>query len=76
MRAAHEGEGQRRARASMDEVERRMKDAGKPMDELGKKMDTLGKQMEQESDAADRTVRGLIRDALARGQAQQAPVPG
>jgi hypothetical protein len=50
----------------MDEIGKRMNEAGKPMDELGKKMEALGKQMEQESDAADRTVRGLIRDALAR----------
>jgi hypothetical protein len=73
MGAAHEAEAQRRARAGMDEVGRRMNEAGKPMDELGKKMDALGKQMEQESTAADKTVRGLIRDALARGLAQQAP---
>jgi predicted nucleic acid-binding Zn-ribbon protein len=76
MRAAHEGEGQRRAHAGMDDIGRRMKDAGKPMNELGRKMGALGKQMEQESDAADRTVRGLIRDALARGLAQQAPIQG
>jgi hypothetical protein len=39
-------------------------------------MDVLGKQMEQESKAADKTVRGIIHDAMARGLAQQAPVPG
>jgi CII-binding regulator of phage lambda lysogenization HflD len=73
MRAAHESAGQRRAQASMDEVGKRMNEAGKPMDELGKKMDVLGKQMDQESKAADKTVRGLIRDAMAKGLAQPAP---
>jgi beta-lactamase regulating signal transducer with metallopeptidase domain len=73
MRAAHESEGQRRARASMDEVGNRMNEAGKPMDALGKKMDVLGKQMDRESTAADKTMRGLIRDAMAKGLAQQAP---
>jgi len=76
MRAAHESEGQRRARASMDEVGKRMNEAGKPMDELGKKMDVLGKQMDRESKTADKTMRGLIRDAMARGLAQQAPGQG
>ncbi len=76
MRAAHESEGQRRAQANMDEVGKRMNEAGKPMDELGKKMDVLGKQMDRESKAADKTMRGLIRDAMARGLAQQAPGQG
>jgi beta-lactamase regulating signal transducer with metallopeptidase domain len=76
MRAAHEGDAQHRAGARMEEVGRRMKEAGKPMDALGKKMDVLGKQMEQESKAAEKTVRGLIRDALARGLAQPAPAQG
>ncbi len=76
MRAAHDSEGQRRARASMDEVGKRMNDAGKPMDELGKKMDVLGKQMDRESKAADKTMRGIIRDAMSRGLAQQAPQQG
>jgi hypothetical protein len=76
MRAAHESEGQRRARASMDEVGKRMNEAGKPMDELGKQMDVLGKQMDRESKTADKTMRGLIRDAMAKGLAQQAPGRG
>ncbi|MGB9108416.1 MAG: M56 family metallopeptidase, partial [Telluria sp.] len=76
MRAAHESEGQRRARASMDEVGKRMNEAGKPMDELGKKMDVLGKQMDRESKTADKTMRALIRDAMAKGLAQQAPAQG
>jgi beta-lactamase regulating signal transducer with metallopeptidase domain/predicted nucleic acid-binding Zn-ribbon protein len=76
MRAAHESEGQRRARASMDEVGKRMNEAGKPMDELGKKMDVLGKQMDRESKVADKAMRGIIRDAMAKGLAQQAPNQG
>lgn len=76
MRAAHESEGQRRARVSMDEIGKRMGEAGKPMDELGKKMDALGKQMDRESKAAEKTMRGLIRDAMARGLARQAPEQG
>jgi hypothetical protein len=76
MRTAHESEGQRRARASMDEVGKRMNEAGKPMDELGKQMDVLGKQMDRESKTADKTMRGLIRDAMSRGLAQQAPGQG
>jgi beta-lactamase regulating signal transducer with metallopeptidase domain len=76
MRAAHESEGQRRARVSMDEIGKRMNEAGKPMDELGRKMDVLGKQMDRESKAAEKTMRGLIRDAMARGLARQAPEQG
>jgi beta-lactamase regulating signal transducer with metallopeptidase domain len=76
MRAAHESAAQRQARASMDEVGKRMNEAGKPMDELGKKMDVLGKQMDRESKTADKAMRGLIRDAMAKGLAQQAPAQG
>lgn len=76
MRAAHESEGQRRAQASMDAAGKRMNEAGKPMDALGKKMDALGKQMDQEGKAADKTMRSLIRDAMARGLAQPAPGQG
>jgi beta-lactamase regulating signal transducer with metallopeptidase domain len=76
MRAAHDSEGQRRARASMEDVGKRMNEAGKPMDELGKKMDVLGKQMDRESKVADKTMRGIIRDAMAKGLAQQAPNQG
>lgn len=76
MRAAHQSEAQQRARASMDAVGKRMNEAGKPMDQLGKKMDALGKQMDQESKIADKTIRGIIRDAMARGLAQQAPAQG
>jgi beta-lactamase regulating signal transducer with metallopeptidase domain len=77
IRAATETDIQRRdAHASMKDVSRRMNEAGKPMDALGKKMDVLGKQMDQESKAADKTMRGLIRDAMARGLAQQAPSQG
>ena len=77
IRAATESDMQRRqAHADMRDVGRRMKEAGQPMDALGKKMDVLGKQMDQESKAADRTMRELIRDAMARGLAQQAPGQG
>jgi beta-lactamase regulating signal transducer with metallopeptidase domain len=73
IRAATEGDSQRRdAHASMRDVSRRMKEASEPMHALGKKMDVLGKQMDQESKAADKTMRGLIRDAMAKGLAQQA----
>jgi hypothetical protein len=74
IRAATEGDNQRRdAHASMRDVSQRMKEAGEPMHALGKKMDVLGKQMDQESKAADKTTRGIIRDAMAKGLAQQAP---
>jgi hypothetical protein len=76
---AMEGLGQQMGRASEDERERlggKMASLGQRMDALGKQMEALGKQMERESDAADRTVRGLIRNALAGGLAQQAPVQG
>jgi beta-lactamase regulating signal transducer with metallopeptidase domain len=76
MRAVHESEAQRRAQASMEEVGKRMNEAGKPMDELGKKMDVLGKQMDRESKTADKAIRGLIRDAMAKGLAQQSPGQG
>jgi beta-lactamase regulating signal transducer with metallopeptidase domain len=77
IRAATESDMQRReAHAGMREVGARMKEASQPMDALGKKMDVLGKQMDQESKAADQTTRSLIRDAMARGLAQQAPGQG
>jgi hypothetical protein len=77
IRTATETDMQRRdAHASMNDVGRRMKEASMPMDELGKKMDVLGKQMDQESKAADKAVRGIIRDAMAKGLAQQAPLQG
>jgi hypothetical protein len=77
IRTATESDMQRRdAHASMNDVGRRMKEASRPMDELGKKMDVLGKQMDQESKAADKAVRGIIRDAMAKGLAQQAPLQG
>lgn len=62
--------------ASMDEVGSRMREASKPMDELGKQMGALGKQMERESHKADKVVRGLIREAVAKGLAQPAPAQG
>jgi hypothetical protein len=65
--------GQRAARQHMHEVSRRMDEADKPMDSIGQQMKTLGRQMKQESEAADKTVRALIRDAMARGLARPAP---
>ncbi|HZV63395.1 MAG TPA: M56 family metallopeptidase [Telluria sp.] len=69
-------QGARTAQASqpMDEIGKRMEEAGKPMDALGKRMDALGKQMEQQSHAAEEVVRGLIKDAMAKGLAQPAPL--
>jgi predicted nucleic acid-binding Zn-ribbon protein len=62
--------------ASMNDTSRRMHEASKPMDALGKQMGLLGKQMEQESRAADKVVRELIREALAKGLARPAPDKG
>ncbi|MDB5755627.1 MAG: peptidase, partial [Massilia sp.] len=66
-------ERMQQAQAPMEAIGRKMEEAGKPMDALGKKMDVLGKQIEQESHAADKVVRGLIQDAMAKGLAQPAP---
>ena len=71
MQAEHERMQQ--AHGPMEEVGRKMKEAGKPMDALGKKMNVLGKQMDAESHAADKVVRALIKDALAKGLATPAP---
>jgi hypothetical protein len=73
---AHDSAQQRKARAEMEAIGRKMKEAGKPMESLGKQMGELGKQMERESKAADTTVRGLIRDARARGLARAVPAAG
>lgn len=56
----------------MDDVGRQMKEAGKPMDALGKKMEVLGKQMEAEARGAEKTMRAVIKDALAKGLAAPA----
>jgi beta-lactamase regulating signal transducer with metallopeptidase domain len=58
---------------SMEEVSRQMKDAGKPMHVLGKKMEVLGKQIDAEARAAERAMRALIKDAMAKGLAAPAP---
>lgn len=73
MGEAANSSGQRAAQQHMHEVSQRMDDAGKPMDSLGQRMKALGKQMKQESEAADKTVRALIRHAMARGLARPAP---
>lgn len=72
----HNGPGMRQAQKSMDEIGRRMSEAGKPMDAIGKKMGALGKEMERESQAADKTVRALIREARAKGLAKPVPQAG
>jgi hypothetical protein len=73
MGAVAASDAQRQAQVSMNEVSRRMNEASRPMNELGRKMNALGKDMERESHAADKTVRALIRDAVARGLAHPAP---
>lgn len=62
-----------RAAAPMEAIGEKMREAGKPMEALGEKMGELGRQMEKESEQADKAVRGLIDEALARGLAQPAP---
>jgi hypothetical protein len=54
----------------MEEIGKQMEQAGKPMEALGKKMEVLGRQMEQEGERADQTVRALMRQAVAKGQAR------
>jgi len=73
MEQAHNSPQMRKAHAEMEALGAQMKEAGKPMDALGKRMGALGKEMERESKAADRTVRGLIREAKEKGLAK--PVP-
>lgn len=63
-------------RAKMEAIGKKMEEAGKPMEELGKKMEILGKRMEAEHATADRTVRGIIAQALASGAARPAPRRG
>lgn len=66
----------RKSHASMEAIGRQMEEAGKPMNALGEKMGELGKEMERESKAADKTVRGLIREARAKGLARPVPAAG
>jgi beta-lactamase regulating signal transducer with metallopeptidase domain len=68
-----ESQMRQQAHASVDEIGVRMRAAGVPMNELGKQMGTLGKQMEQESVAAGKAVRELIREAREKGLARPAP---
>ena len=60
-------------RTRMEAIGKQMEAAGKPMEALGEKMEGLGKQMEAEHAIADRTVRGIITEALASGAARPAP---
>ncbi|HEX8612949.1 MAG TPA: M56 family metallopeptidase [Telluria sp.] len=62
------------ARAPVDALGEQMKEAGKPMDALGQKMNVLGREMDQQGKAAERVMREVLRDAVARGLAR--PVPG
>ncbi|ATQ74362.1 peptidase M56 [Massilia violaceinigra] len=62
------------ARAPMDAIGKQMKEAGKPMDALGKQMNVLGREMDQQAKAAERVMREVLRDAVARGLAR--PVRG
>jgi beta-lactamase regulating signal transducer with metallopeptidase domain len=71
MRVSHEQI--RQAHQPIEEIGRQMEEAGKPMDALGKKMNVLGKQIDAEARTADKVMRGLIRDALAKGLAAPAP---
>jgi beta-lactamase regulating signal transducer with metallopeptidase domain len=66
-------EEERQTQAPMAELGRQMEDAGKPMDSLGKKMDVLGKQIDAEAHVAEKTMRALIREAMAKGLAAPAP---
>jgi beta-lactamase regulating signal transducer with metallopeptidase domain/archaellum component FlaC len=62
------------ARAPIDALGEQMKEAGKPMDALGKKMNLLGREMDQQGKLAERVMREVLREAVARGLAR--PVPG
>jgi len=70
---AYNGPAARQARTSMEDIGRQLDMASQPMEKLGKRMGELGKEMERESKAADKTVRGLIKDARARGLARTLP---
>ena len=63
-------------REKMEAIGKKMEDAGKPMEALGTRMEALGKRMEAEHAVADRTVRGIIKDAVASGVARPAPRRG
>jgi hypothetical protein len=58
---------------SMEAVSSQMKEAGKPMQALGKKMEVLGKQIDAEARTAEKAMRALIKDAMAKGLAAPAP---
>ncbi len=76
MGQVHNEPGMRQAQKSMEQIGKRMSKAGEPMDAIGKKMGALGKEMERESKAADKTVRGLIREAREKGLAKPVPQAG
>ncbi|MEH6436369.1 M56 family metallopeptidase [Massilia sp. DD77] len=76
MEQAHNSPKMRKAHAEMEALGKQMEEAGRPMDALGERMGALGKDMERESKTADQTVRGLIRDAKAKGLAKPVPEAG
>ena len=64
------------ARAPLEALGAQMKEAGEPMDSLGQKMNVLGREMDQHGKAAERVMREVLRDAVARGLAKPAPGQG
>ena len=73
MHGAARSDAQQAAEREMRQTGQRMEAANKPMGELGKKMGELGKEMALESQAADKTVRGLVQEAMAKGLARPLP---
>jgi beta-lactamase regulating signal transducer with metallopeptidase domain len=63
-------------REPMQALSRQMQDASKPMQELGRKMGELGREQAKASRDAEKTVRGLIQDAIGKGQATSLPPEG
>jgi beta-lactamase regulating signal transducer with metallopeptidase domain len=57
----------------MADVRYQMTEAGKPMKVLGKKMEVLGKQIDAEARVAEKAMRAVIKDAMAKGLAAPAP---
>jgi hypothetical protein len=73
MQEAARPAAQREAERKMRQAGRRMDEAQQPMKEIGRKMGELGREMAQESTRADKTMRGLVREAMAKGLARPAP---
>jgi len=60
----------------MEAIGKQMENAGKPMEATGKKMEEVGKKMEAVQQDAERTARGVIRDALKNGTAKPVATRG